>query len=190
MKLVFASANPNKIQEIQHLLPPSISLVGLPDIGITEEIPETADTIEGNAILKAKFVFDSIGLPCFADDTGLEVAALHGEPGVRSARYAGASKSSDANIKKLLQEMQGKLNRDAQFVTVIALYLKGQLHIFKGVVPGKILHEERGENGFGYDPIFLPDGYSKTFAEMNLDEKSLISHRAIAIKQLFNFLKK
>jgi XTP/dITP diphosphohydrolase len=190
MKLVFASANPNKIQEIQHLLPPSISLVGLPDVGITEEIPETADTIEGNAILKAKFVVDSLGLPCFADDTGLEVAALHGAPGVKSARFAGEVKSDDANIKKLLQEMQGKLNRDAQFLTVIALYFQGQLHLFKGVVQGTILDERRGVNGFGYDPVFLPKSFDKTFAEMELAEKSLLSHRGHAVMQLINFLQR
>jgi XTP/dITP diphosphohydrolase len=190
MKLVFASANANKIEEIQHLLPPSISLVGLPDVGITAEIPETADTIEGNAILKAKFVVDSLGLSCFADDTGLEVAALHGAPGVKSARFAGEAKSAAANIKKLLHDMQGKLNRDAQFVTVIALYLEGQLHLFKGVVQGTIVEEPRGVNGFGYDPVFLPKGFDKTFAEMDLAQKSLLSHRGHAVKQLINFLKR
>jgi XTP/dITP diphosphohydrolase len=188
MQLVFASHNKNKIKEISELIPASIYLKGLSDIGCNEEIPETADTIEGNAVLKAKFVCDNYHLNCFADDSGLEVEALRGEPGVYSARYAGEPKNDENNIQKLLKNLKAFDNRNAQFKTVIALIMDGKEQLFEGIIKGKISSEKRGKNGFGYDPIFIPDGYDKTFAEMDLSEKNKISHRAIAVKKLIEFL--
>ena len=190
MKLVFASNNKNKIQEIQALVPNTIQIVSLEEIGCTEDIPETADTIEGNAILKANYVTEKYGYDCFADDTGLEVDALNGAPGVYSARYAGEQKDANDNMDKLLSELEDKSNRKANFKTVIALNLNGKQNLFSGIINGKIIKEKIGTNGFGYDPIFVADGYEKTFAELTMEEKSTISHRGIAVKELILFLQK
>jgi XTP/dITP diphosphohydrolase len=187
MKLVFASNNQNKIQEIQLLLPQSIEILSLAAIGCTEEIPETANTIEGNAILKADYVTNKYGYNCFADDSGLEVAILNGEPGVFSARYAGNQKNDDDNMNKLLLNLEKQSNRKANFKTVICLNLNGEQHLFTGIVNGEIVHEKKGTNGFGYDPIFKANGYSKTFAELAIDEKASISHRGIAVRKLIEF---
>lgn len=189
MKLVFASNNKNKIKEIQLLVPSSIQIVSLEDIGCTEDIPETANTIEGNAILKANYVTQNYGLNCFADDSGLEVDALNGQPGVYSARYAGEPKNDDNNMNKLLLNLKDKNNRKANFKTVICLNINGEQHLFTGIINGKIIEEKIGNNGFGYDPIFVADGYTKTFAELSIEEKSTISHRGIAVKKLVEFLK-
>jgi XTP/dITP diphosphohydrolase len=190
MKLVFASNNKNKIQEIQQLVPNSIQILSLEEIGCTEDIPETADTIERNAILKANYVTEKYGYNCFADDTGLEVETLNGAPGVYSARYAGEQKDANDNMDKLLSELKDKTNRKANFKTVIALNLNGEQNLFTGIINGKIIEEKIGTNGFGYDPIFVADGFNKTFAELTMEEKSTISHRGIAVKQLLTFLQK
>ncbi len=190
MQLVFASNNANKIKEIQILLPNTIQVISLSDIGCYEEIPETAATIEGNAILKANYVTQKYGYNCFADDTGLEVEALNGEPGVYSARYAGEQKNPDDNMDKLLGNLEGKSNRNAQFKTVIALNLNGKQHLFTGIIKGTIINDKLGNQGFGYDPIFQPEGYQHTFAQLSLQEKATISHRGLATKQLLDFLKK
>ena len=190
MKLVFASNNKNKIKEIQLLVPASIEIVSLENIGCTEDIPETADTIEGNAILKANYVTEKYGLNCFADDTGLEVEALNGAPGVYSARYAGEPKDDNNNMNELLFQLEKETNRNANFKTVIALNLNGKQELFVGIIFGKITREKVGTNGFGYDPIFMAEGYEKTFAELDMEEKSNISHRGIAVKQLITFLQK
>ena len=190
MKLVFASNNKNKIKEIQLLVPASIEIVSLEDIGCTEDIPETADTIEGNAILKANYVTEKYGVNCFADDTGLEVEALNGAPGVYSARYAGEPKDDNNNMNELLFQLEKETNRNANFKTVIALNLNGKQELFVGMIFGKITREKVGTNGFGYDPIFMAEGYEKTFAELDMEEKSNISHRGIAVKQLITFLQK
>lgn len=190
MKLVFASNNKNKIQEIQALVPAAIKIVSLEDIGCLEDIPETADTIEGNAVLKANYVTEKYGYDCFADDTGLEVVALNGAPGVYSARYAGEQKDANNNMDKLLLELKDQSNRKANFKTVIALNLNGKQNLFTGIINGKIIEEKIGTNGFGYDPIFVADGYDKTFAELTMEEKSTISHRGIAVKELILFLQK
>jgi XTP/dITP diphosphohydrolase len=188
MQLVFASNNKNKIKEIQLLVPQSILVLSLEDIGCLEEIPETADTIEGNAILKANYISEKYGYNCFADDTGLEVEALNGEPGVYSARYAGEQKDANDNMDKLVLNLKDKTNRSSQFKTVIALNLDGNQTLFTGIIKGKIIDEKMGINGFGYDPIFIAEGYSKTFAELTIEEKSTISHRGLAVKQLVDFL--
>ena len=188
MKLVFASNNKNKIREIQLLVPNTIQIVSLEDIGCFEEIPETADTIEGNAILKANYVTKNYGYDCFADDSGLEVDALHGEPGVYSARYAGEPKDDDKNIQKLLENLNNVKNRKANFKTVICLNFKGEQHLFTGIINGNIINEKIGSNGFGYDPIFVAENYTKTFAELTIEEKSSISHRGIAVRRLVDFL--
>lgn len=188
MQLVFASNNQNKIKEIQLLLPPTIQILSLSDIGCFEEISETAETIEGNAILKANYVTEKFGYSCFADDTGLEVETLNGEPGVYSARYAGEQKDANDNMDKLLSNLKDKSDRSAQFKTVIALNLDGKQTLFTGIIKGKIINEKIGTNGFGYDPIFVADGYAKTFAELTIEEKSKISHRGLAVKQLVDFL--
>lgn len=188
MKLVFASNNHNKVIEIRQVLPPEFEILTLHDIGCTEDIPETAHTIEGNAILKANYVTQNYGLDCFADDSGLEIDALNGEPGVISARYAGEQRNSDDNIQKVLDNLCGIENRAAQFKTVIALNSGGNQHLFTGVIRGDITATRSGTGGFGYDPIFKPQGYSKTFAEISLAEKALISHRGMAIAQLVDFL--
>ncbi len=188
MKIVFASNNKNKIREIKNQLPSTIELVSLEDIGCTEDIPETASTIEGNAILKADYVTTHYQLPCFADDTGLEIEALNGEPGVYSARYAGEAKDSNANMELVLRKLDNVTNRNAQFKTVIALNINGQQYLFTGIVKGTITEQKTGEEGFGYDPIFQPTGYDKTFAQMSLTEKSKISHRGKAVEELISFL--
>ena len=189
MKLVFASNNKNKIAEIQSMLPESIKILSLEDINCLEDIPETADTIEGNAILKANYVTQKYGYDCFADDSGLEVAALNGEPGVFSARYAGEPKNDENNIDKLLANLKDVNNKKANFKTIICLNLKGEQHLFTGIINGQIIEKRIGNNGFGYDPIFVADGYQKTFAELSLEEKARISHRGIAVKKLIDFLK-
>ena len=190
MQLVFASNNKNKILEIQSMLPDSIKILNLEDIGCLEDIPETADTIEGNAILKANYVTHNYGYDCFADDTGLEVAALNGDPGVYSARYAGEQRSTDDNMDKLLNALSRKNNRNARFKTVIALNINGQQELFTGIADGEITLEKTGNKGFGYDPIFQPTGYTETFAELSLEIKNEISHRGKATQQLINFLMK
>lgn len=188
MELVFASNNKNKIAEIQKMLPSSISLLSLKDIGCTEDIPETADTIEGNAILKANYVTEKYGYNCFADDTGLEVDALNGAPGVYSARYAGEQKDANDNMDKLITELSNIENKTAQFKTVIALNLNGQQNLFTGIIKGTIILEKRGKKGFGYDPIFVPENHDCTFAEMEMEEKAILSHRGIATRKLIDFL--
>jgi XTP/dITP diphosphohydrolase len=190
MQLVFASNNKHKIQEIQALVPTDFQILSLEDIGCFEEIPETANTIEGNAILKANYVTKNYGYPCFADDTGLEVDALFGAPGVYSARYASEQKNAEDNMNKLLHELGYITNRKAQFKTVICLNINGTQQLFTGIINGKIIHEKTGLNGFGYDPIFVADGSDKTFAELSLQEKASISHRGIAVTQLLAFLTK
>ncbi|MEY4085190.1 MAG: hypothetical protein RL074_977 [Bacteroidota bacterium] len=190
MQLVFASNNKNKIKEIQLLVSDTIQILSLEEIGCTEDIPETADTIEGNAILKANYVTEKFGFNCFADDSGLEVEALNGEPGVFSARYAGEPKNDENNIDKLLANLKEIENKKANFKTVICLNLNGEQQLFTGIINGQIIAERVGTNGFGYDPIFVADGYQKTFAELTLEEKSNISHRGIAVKQLITFLQK
>ena len=188
MKLVFATHNKNKLAEVQKMLPKSIELLSLNDINCFDDIEETASTLEGNANIKANFIKNNYGFDCFADDTGLEVTALNGEPGVYSARYAGEPANSEKNIQKLLLELKNKENRKAQFTTVICLIIGGKQHVFKGVCKGEILTKKQGENGFGYDPIFRPDGYDQSFAEMSSEEKNHISHRRKAIDQLVSFL--
>jgi XTP/dITP diphosphohydrolase len=189
MELVFATANKNKVQEIRQLIPSVIKLLSLTDISCNEDVPETSPTIEENASQKAFYVFNYYGKNCCADDTGLEIEALDLRPGVMSARYAGDQKNADANMKKILEEMNGIPNRKARFKTVISLVINGQEKQFTGIVKGLILTEKRGTQGFGYDPIFVPDGFSQTFAEMSLDVKNNISHRALAVKQLVGHLK-
>lgn len=190
MQLVFASNNKNKILEIQSMLPEIIKILSLEDIGCLEDIPETADTIEGNAVLKANYVTQKYGFDCFADDTGLEVAVLNGDPGVYSARYAGEQRSADDNMNKLLSALSDQNNRNAQFKTVIALNIKGKQHLFTGFAKGQITLQKTGNKGFGYDPIFQPVGYKETFAELSLEIKNKISHRGKATQQLINFLLK
>lgn len=189
MQLVFASNNKNKIAEIQQLLPPSIQILSLEEIGCFEEIPETADTIEGNAILKANYVTQNYGYDCFADDTGLEVEALNGDPGVYSARYAGDQKDSNDNMNKLLANLKGESNRNAQFKTVITLNKNGKQILFTGIAKGRITYNKLGEKGFGYDPIFQPEGYTETFAQLSSEIKNKISHRGKATQLLITFLK-
>jgi len=188
MKLVFASNNKNKIAEIQSMLPESIKILSLEDINCLEDIPETADTIEGNAILKADYVTQKYGYDCFADDTGLEVNALNGEPGVYSARYAGEQKNADDNMNKLLEALKNEENRSAQFKTVITLNLEGKQYLFTGIAKGNITQTKTGTNGFGYDPIFKPENFDETFAELPLETKNAIGHRGKAVQQLIDFL--
>jgi XTP/dITP diphosphohydrolase len=188
IEIVFASNNKNKIAEIQQLLPSTISILSLEDIGCFEDIPETSNTIEGNAILKANYVTEKFGLDCFADDTGLEIEALNGEPGVYSARYAGEQKDANDNMNKVLRNLQSQKNRNAQFKTVITLNYKGQQKLFTGIVKGVITEEKSGDKGFGYDPIFKPTGYEETFAELSAATKNKISHRGLATQQLISFL--
>lgn len=190
MKIVFASNNKNKIEEIQSMLPKSIQIVSLESIGCFEDIPETATTIEGNAILKANYITQKYGFDCFADDTGLEVDSLDGQPGVYSARYAGEQRNADENMNKLLENLSDKLNRKAQFKTVIALNLDGKQHLFTGIAEGEITLQKKGLEGFGYDPIFKPNGFENTFAELTLEIKNKISHRGKATKMLLEFLQK
>ncbi|SDL46581.1 non-canonical purine NTP diphosphatase [Kriegella aquimaris] len=188
MKIVFATNNQNKLNEVKLLIPEHIDLLSLQDIGCTEDIVESATTLEGNAQIKADYVTTNYGYPCFADDTGLLVASLNGEPGVLSARYAGEQKSSNDNMDKLLNALKNKKNRAARFKTVIALNLEDDRQFFTGVVEGEIIHSKKGTKGFGYDPIFKPNGYDETFAELPLKIKNKISHRGLAIKQLVHYL--
>lgn len=189
MKLVFATHNPDKLREVQELLGEQIELLSLNDLSLFEEIPETSATLEGNALLKAQYVQKKKGCDVFADDTGLEVAALNGEPGVFSARYAGPQKDATDNMDKLLRELQEVSDRSARFRTVIALLIGGEEHLFEGVVEGRITLKKSGAEGFGYDPIFLPNDSNRTFAEMGSHEKNRISHRGRAIEKLVRFLR-
>lgn len=189
MELVFATNNKHKIREITDLLDDNFRILGLADLNITEDIPEEAETLEENALFKARYVHERSGLNVFADDTGLEVTALGGAPGVYSARYAGEGKSFDDNIEKLLGAMQGVDERSARFRTVIALILDGSEYLFEGKVEGEITRERRGTGGFGYDPVFLASGHDRTFAEIPLSEKNTISHRARAMRKLLEFLR-
>ena len=190
-KLVFATNNAHKLEEIRAILGDKVEILSLNDINCHADIQETADTLQGNAALKAQYIYENYGLDCFADDTGLEVEALNGAPGIYSARYAGGEgHDSEANMKKLLSEMQDKENRKARFRTVICLIEGGEEHFFEGIVNGSIIRERKGGAGFGYDPVFMPDGYSETFAEMGNDEKNKISHRARAVQKLCEYLNK
>jgi len=189
MKLVFATHNSNKAKEIQSLLPDDFQILTLTQINCVDEIPETSETLEGNSLLKAQFVSDNYNLNCFADDTGLEIDALNGRPGVYSARYAGEEKNAEANMNLVLSELENESNRKAQFRTVITLILNEKTILFEGIVTGEISTEKRGTDGFGYDPIFIPKGQSKTFAEMTLAEKNQQSHRARAFEKMIDFLK-
>jgi XTP/dITP diphosphohydrolase len=188
-KIVFATNNPNKLFEVQNLLGHDFILLSPDKIGSYEEIPENQPTLEGNALEKATFIFQKYHINCFSDDTGLEIDALGGKPGVLSARYAGPSKDSFKNMKKVLRELDGISNRTARFRTVIALILEGKQYLFEGIVNGNIMESARGTKGFGYDPIFRPAGFDVTFAEMKIEDKNKISHRALAINKLVDFLK-
>lgn len=189
IELVFATNNQHKLREVQELLGNHFKVLSLSEIGINADIPEDFDTLQENALQKAQYIYNRTGHSCFADDTGLEVDALNGEPGVFSARYAGESKSSKDNIKKLLANLEGVKNRKARFRTVIALIFDKQEYLFEGEVWGTIIETEQGSDGFGYDPVFLPDGYDNTFAQMPLELKNRISHRGIAVSKLITFLK-
>ena len=189
-KLVVATNNAHKLEEIAAILGDEMDLLSLKDIHCDADIPETADTLEGNARQKAMYIYENYGMDCFADDTGLEVEALNGAPGVYSARYAGDGHDSEANMQKLLHELEDKENRKAQFRTAICLILEGKEYLFEGIVKGEIIKEKRGGAGFGYDPIFVPEGHELTFAELGNDIKNTISHRARAVEKLCLFLKK
>jgi XTP/dITP diphosphohydrolase len=188
MQLVFATHNKNKAKEMQPILPYGIQIITLDDLNCTEDIPETENTLEGNARLKSQFVLDTFQLNCFADDTGLEIEALNGEPGVYSARYAGEGCDSEKNMQLVMDKLAEIKNRNAQFRTVISLFWEGESYLFEGVVKGRIVEEKRGEEGFGYDPIFEPENCGKTFAEMSLAEKNNLSHRSRALKKMVEFL--
>ena len=188
MELIFATHNQHKVEELKKLFPPYISILSLADINCTQEIEETGETLEENAKLKATFIKYKYGLDCFADDSGLEIESLNGAPGVYSARYAGKSKNNDSNIKKIWEELKEKSNTKAQFRTVIAASFNNNLELFEGIVKGNLIFEKRGEKGFGYDPIFIPYGYDKTFAELGDVVKNIISHRAIAAQYFLNRL--
>jgi XTP/dITP diphosphohydrolase len=188
INLIFATSNQNKVLEIQKILPKKFNIKSLKDLNYFEDVPENENTIEGNAVFKAKYIYKKFNINVFADDTGLEVEALNGEPGVHSARYAGKTRNSEKNIKKLLKNLKNIKNRNAQFKTVIALIIDNKLHIFSGIVEGYILDSPKGNNGFGYDPIFCPNGFDKSFAELTLKEKNLISHRSLAMKKLIDFI--
>lgn len=189
MKLVFATNNRHKLNEVRAIVGDKVEVLSLNDIGCHDDIPETADTLQGNALIKARYIYEKFGVDCFADDTGLEVEALDGAPGVYSARYAGEECDSEANMQKLLQNLTGKSNRNAQFRTVIALIIKGEEKLFNGIVKGTITEEKRGDSGFGYDPVFVPEGFSESFAQMSGDMKNSISHRYRAALELSNYLK-
>lgn len=189
--IVFATNNAHKLDEVRAILGNKIEVLSLKDIGCDEDIPETADTLEGNALLKARYVNEHYNVDCFADDTGLEVEALDGAPGVYSARYAGGEgHDSEANMQKLLTELEGQTNRKARFRTAIMLIINDKQHLFEGIVNGEIATSRRGTSGFGYDPIFIPEGYKESFAEMGNEEKNKISHRAVATEKLCRFLHK
>lgn len=188
-KLVFATNNAHKLEEVAAILGDQVELLSLNDIGCQTDIPETAETLEGNALLKSSYIYKNYHLDCFADDTGLEVEALNGAPGVYSARYAGGEgHDAQANMLKLLHELDGKENRKAQFRTAISLILDGKEYLFEGVIKGEIIKEKRGDSGFGYDTVFMPEGYDRTFAELGNDIKNQISHRALAVQKLCEFL--
>ena len=189
MELIIASQNQNKLVEFKKILGDKINLFSLSDIGLNQEIPENEKTIKKNAMFKAKFVNTQTGKNVFADDTGLEIDSLNGEPGIYSARYSGVERNSDKNIELVLRKLKNKANRNSRFKTIISLILDGKSVNFEGVVEGKITEEKRGSNGFGYDPIFQPDGYASTFGEMSLKEKNKISHRSIAINKMVQYLK-
>ena len=186
-KIVFATGNPNKLKEIKSAIN-SFEILGLKDLGITEVIPETGDTLMKNALQKAKYIYDKTGFDCFSDDTGLEIEALNYRPGVYSAMYAGPDCNAEDNMQKVLLELRESANRNAQFKTVIALILDGKEHFFEGAIKGVILKEKAGVDGFGYDPIFRPTGYEESFAEMTIEQKNEISHRGLAVKKLIAFL--
>ncbi len=188
-ELIFATNNLHKLSEIQAIIGDDFAIKSLQQIGCTEDIPETAPTLEGNALIKAQYVFNKFGKNCFADDTGLEIVSLDGRPGVFSARYATDGHDFEANIDKVLEELSGVKNRKARFRTVIALIIEGSVLYFEGIVDGEIITERKGIKGFGYDPVFLPEGYEQTFAEMPLADKNKISHRARAVSKLVEFLK-
>lgn len=190
-KLVFATNNAHKLEEVAAILGDQVELLSLNDIGCQADIPETAETLEGNALLKSSYIYKNYHLDCFADDTGLEVETLNGAPGVYSARYAGGEgHDAQANMLKLLHELDGKENRKAQFRTAISLILDGKEYLFEGVIKGEIIKEKRGDSGFGYDPVFMPEGYDRTFAELGNDIKNQISHRALAVQKLCEFLQR
>lgn len=188
MKIYFATNNTHKLGEVKSMMPGGIELCGMHELGHQEDIPETQDTLEGNALQKARYIHEKYGVNCFADDTGLEVDALAGRPGVHSARYAGDQKDSNANTQKLLNELKDKKNRKARFRTVIALILDDEEMLFNGIAEGEIIDQRRGNKGFGYDPVFVPAGYTQTFAEMSLEEKNKISHRFKATNMLAEYL--
>ena len=188
MQLVFATNNLNKLKEVQSLIPSHVKLLGLKDIGCFEDVPETQLTIKGNAIQKAEYIKEHYGFDCFADDTGLEVETLNGEPGVFSARYAGEQRDANDNMNKVLQNLEERPNRNAQFKTVIALHLNNSLETFTGICKGEITKTKHGDKGFGYDPIFKAEGYNKTFSEITLEEKNTIGHRGKAVRLLVDFL--
>ena len=189
MKLVFATNNKHKLQEVRDIVGNRVEVLSLSDIGCCDDIPETADTLQGNALIKARHIYGKYGLDCFADDTGLEVEALGGAPGVYSARYAGEECDSEANMRKLLENLTGKSNRNAQFRTVIALIIDGKEMLFDGIVKGTIATEKKGDSGFGYDPIFIPEGHAESFAQMSGEKKNSMSHRFRATQQLGDYLK-
>ena len=189
MKLVFATNNKHKLQEVRDIIGSGVEVLSLNDINCHDDIPETADTLQGNALIKARYIYEKYGIDCFADDTGLEVEALGGEPGVYSARYAGEECASEANMHKLLHNLTGKKNRNAQFRTVIALIIDGKEMLFNGIVKGTITEEKRGTSGFGYDPVFIPEGFSESFAQIGNVVKNSISHRYRATQELSNYLK-
>ena len=189
MKLVFATNNKHKLQEVRDIVGDRVEVLSLADIDCHDDIPETADTLQGNALIKARHIYEKYGLDCFADDTGLEVEAIDGAPGVYSARYAGEECDSEANMRKLLENLTGKTNRNAQFRTVIALIVKGEEKLFNGIVKGTIATEKKGDSGFGYDPIFVPEGHSASFAQMSSEMKNSMSHRFRATQQLSDYLK-
>ena len=186
--LIFATGNQNKLLEINKIIPNNVKIISLKDLKFSDDIPENENTIEGNAIYKAKYIYNKFNTNVFSDDTGLEVEALNGEPGIYSARYAGEACDSNDNINKLLKKLKKKKNRSARFKTIIALIIKNKIHTFEGIINGEILKNPIGENGFGYDSIFRPAGYSKSFAELSINEKNIISHRSLAIKKLINFI--
>ncbi len=188
MKIVFATNNPNKLKEIQSLIPKEIEIISLKEIGCNEDIPETGDTLKANAFQKAQYIKDNFNYDCFADDTGLEIDELNGDPGVYSARYAGPERNASANMNKILNKLKGKKNRKAQFRTAIALILKGEEHLFEGKVEGYISKDKQGNEGFGYDPIFIPENNTRSFAQMSMQEKGAISHRGRAVKKLVTYL--
>jgi XTP/dITP diphosphohydrolase len=190
MKLCFATNNKHKIEEVAFAIKNKITILSLSDIGCFEELPETRDTLEGNSLQKAEYVFNNFSIPCFADDTGLEVLALNNAPGVYSARYAGPQRNSEDNIDLLLKKLTGISNRQAQFRTIITLIGLDKIHTFEGIVKGTIATTRKGTGGFGYDPIFIPEGHTQSFGEMSLAEKNQLSHRAIAVQRLTEFLSK